>query len=368
MMHGARFSDDRCYIIAEAGSNHDGDLDKAHELVEVAAVGGADAVKFQLFRAAELYPSSCGTVSTPIGEVDFFEILQQLELPRPWLVELRDHAVAAGIDFLCTPFDVGAVADLAELGVPALKIASPELTDHALLAAAAATQLPVILSTGMSSLGDIEESLAVLDGAGAASVALLQCVTAYPAPPEDLHLAAIPVLATAFGRRVGLSDHSLHPVVGPSVAVALGATIVEKHITASRSEGRGPDHPFAIEPAELSSLVAAVRQVESVEASERLSDVQHRFGVERVRTVMGSPAKRVVDAERELADCDRRSIHALVPIDEGDKLGVHNIKVLRGERNLRPGLHPRFLDTVLGARATRAIDAGQGVTWDDLLT
>ena len=358
----------RCYLIAEAGSNHDGDLDVAHQLVDAAADAGADAVKFQLFTAEELYPATCGVVETPIGMVDFFELLREMELPSDWLPELRDHADARSIDFLCTPFDVDAVRRLDELGMRAMKVASPELTDHALLRAVAATGRSVILSTGMSTLGDIEESVAVLRGAGATELTVLQCVTAYPTPLDQLHLGVIPLFARAFGVRTGLSDHSTDPVLAPSVAVALGGSLIEKHVTMSRAEGTGPDHPFAIEPDELRALVAAVRALEALPEADRLPALEEAHGPELVEAIIGSRTKVISAAEAELAACDRRAIHSLRAIEAGEVLDDSNVKVLRGERNLRPGLHPRHLHTILGARATRAVAPGDGIVWADLLS
>jgi N-acetylneuraminate synthase len=358
----------RCYVIAEAGSNHDGDLTVAHRLVDAAADSDADAVKFQLFRAASLYPPNCGEVDTPIGKVELFQLLQAMELPAAWLTELSSHASDRGIDFLCTPFDAEGVATLDALNVRALKVASPELTHHELLREIAHTARSVILSTGMSTLGDIEESIQVLRGAGADDISLLQCVTAYPTPIEDLHLGAIPVLATAFGVRVGLSDHSLDPVLAPTLCVALGGSIIEKHFTLSRESGTGPDHPFALEPDQLAELVEAVRTVEALPEADRRAWVEERHGAATVEDAIGERAKVLSDAELELAACDRRAIHALRDIAPGEALDTTNVRVLRGERNLRPGLHPRHLPTILGASATRAIAAGDGVVWEDLLS
>lgn len=355
----------RCFVIAEAGSNHDGRLDQARELIDVAAQAGADAIKFQLFTAEQLYPPNCGIVQTPSGEDDFFALLQRLELPTEWLPELQAHCDRRGILLLFSVFDPDS-ARAAALWSPAFKIASPELTHLELLREVARYRRTVILSTGMSNLGEIEESLGVLGGAGAAGVALLHCVTAYPAPLADCNLGVIPTLAAAFGVPVGWSDHTLDPIAAPQVAVALGACIVEKHFTLSRTLS-GPDHPFAIEPAELRSMVRVIRDLDARLMESRLEQVTDALGPQLVEELRGHPVKRVAESEALLAAVDRRSLHALQDIPAGDTLSESNVGVLRGERNLRPGLHPRHWVHLRGVRAARSIKQGEGVVWDDVL-
>lgn len=355
----------RCFVIAEAGSNHDGRIDQARELIDVAALAGADAIKFQLFTAEHLYPSNCGVVSTPSGEEDFFALLERLEMPLEWIPELQEHSARRGILLLFSVFDADSARAAAEC-TSAFKIASPELTHLDLLRDVARYRRPVILSTGMSGLGEIEESVAVLRSGGAAGVALLHCVTAYPAPPSDCNLDVIPALASAFRVPVGWSDHTLDPTVAPQVAVALGACIVEKHFTLSRTLA-GPDHPFAIEPGELTSMVERIRDLDARPLDARMERVTDAIGVELVEELRGQPMKRVAPSEALLAAVDRRSLHALEDISEGDLLGESNVAVLRGERNLRPGLHPRHWPDLRGVRATRSIRRGDGIVWDDVL-
>lgn len=355
----------RCFVIAEAGSNHDGRLDQARELIDVAAHAGADAIKFQLFTAEHLYPSNCGIVGTPSGEEDFFALLQRLELPPEWLPDLQVHCARRGILLLFSVFDPDSARAAAQYS-PAFKIASPELTHLELLQEVARYRRTVILSTGMSNLGEIEESLGALRSGGAAGVALLHCVTAYPAPVSDCNLEVIPALAAAFGIPVGWSDHTLDPTVAPQVAVALGACIVEKHFTLSRRLS-GPDHPFAIEPAELGSMVELIHDLDSRPLEARIEKVADAIGAELVEELRGRPVKRVADSEALLAAVDRRSLHALQDIPAGDLLSESNVAVLRGERNLRPGLHPRHWIQLRGVRATRSIRQGDGVVWDDVL-
>lgn len=355
-----------CFVIAEAGSNHDGKLKQALELIDAAADAGADAVKFQLFSASGLYPANCGVVETPAGAQDFFALLRTLEMPVGWLPRLAEYATARGILLLCSAFDEAATDAVAAVGLPAFKIASPELPHLPLLRHTAQYGRPVILSTGMSTLGEVEEAVQTLRNAGAEGVALFHCVTAYPAPPEDCNLDAIALLSLSFGVPAGLSDHTLDPVAAPLVAVALGSALVEKHYTLSRSLS-GPDHAFAVEPGELRTLVDELRALEQIPADDRLEAVEARLGEERVCTLRGQARKAVTPSEAALASHDRRSLHATADIAAGDRLGAQNVAILRGERNLRPGLHPRYWSVLEGVRAARNVEYGQGVTWEDVL-
>jgi N,N'-diacetyllegionaminate synthase len=221
------------YIIAEAGSNHDGDFAQAHELIEVASDAGCDAVKFQCIPPFR----------------------------RDWVEQLKLKANAFDLDFLATPFDVEAVEFLADVGVPLLKIASPEIVNLSLVKAAADTGLPLLLSTGMADLGEISEALRTRDlDLAEQDVALLHCTTRYPTPPAQVNLNAMETLRFVFGFPVGLSDHS-EGIAIPIAATALGARIIEKHFTLDKTL-EGPDHHYALEPEELRQMVEGVRQVE----------------------------------------------------------------------------------------------------------
>lgn len=354
-------------LIGEVGSNHNRDRELARHLIEVAAEAGMDAVKFQAFRAEWLYPPNCGEVMTPMGAVDFFAVLEQNQLPVEWLPDLRDYAHRCGLLFLCTPFDEDAVCTLAGLGVAALKIASPELTHLPLLRAATRTGLPLFCSTGVSTLADVEEALRAIRAVNAcAQVALMQCVSGYPTPPEQANLAVIETMRRAFGVPVGYSDHTMDCEMVPAVAVAAGAVLIEKHFTLSR-DLHGPDHPFALEPAELKTMVRRVREIEALPYAQRISAVQERYGEEAVRAVLGHGRKEIMPAEAEYYPCDRRSIHAIRDIVPGETLSPDNLRILRSERNLTPGLHPRYWEIVLGACAVRPLSVGDGLQWKHLL-
>jgi N-acetylneuraminate synthase len=351
------------FIIAEAGSNHDGRLAQAKELIDVAAEAGADAVKFQVFRAAHLYPEGVGIVQTPAGPIDLYAFLKAHEVPRTWLRPLAEYAEARGLLFLASVFDKEACDWVDEVGVTAHKIASPELTHLPLLAHAAGKGKPVILSTGLSRLGDIEEAVETIQQQGNRQIALLHCVSAYPAPPDQCNLRVIETLRRAFQLPVGFSDHTTDPTLAPRMAVAAGAALLEKHFTLSRTLS-GPDHPFALEPHELAVMVRAIREVEAMSEAQRARWLETVPDGERL---LGVPAKTITPAEVEIASCDRRSILASCAIAPGERLTETNTCILRSERNLTPGLHPRFWSTILGRRAVKPVGPGEGIRWEHLL-
>jgi sialic acid synthase SpsE len=330
-----------CYVIAEAGANHNRDLGIARELIDVAADAGADAVKFQVYSGKTLYSSK-----TPrfryldgVSDKDTQQILEDAALPREWLGELAAHCAARDITFFATPFDAAAVTELAEVGVPAFKIASFELVDVELIAAAAAQGLPLILSTGMATYGEIEDALDAAASAGATDVALLRCASLYPAPPDIMNLSAMATMRQAFGIPVGLSDHT-EGIAVPTGAAALGMGLLEKHFTLDRGMP-GPDHPFASEPDELRALVRAVRDVEAAMGNGRLE----------------GPS----DAEAtEMYTLARRSIVAAADIPSGTTIAREHLTVKRPGF----GIAPKHLPLVVGRTARVDIEFDDIVTWD----
>jgi N-acetylneuraminate synthase len=355
------------FVVAEAGSNHNQDLRMAKRLIEAAACAGADAVKFQLFRADWLYPPNCGVLDTPMGRVDFYDVLRKVALPAEWIVELKAYAEENGLIFLCTPFDEDAVSDLASLSIPAFKIASQELNHLPLLRAAAHHQKPIICSTGLSTLSDVEEALQAIRAEwAAAEVVLLQCVAAYPLPLEQCNLDVIRTLREAFGVPVGFSDHTIDHESVPAVAVAAGACVIEKHYTLDRTLP-GPDHSYALEPNELKAMIRMIREVESIDTGKRIASVGKRLGETRVKTILGHGRKEIMPAEVLYYPNDKRSIHAIKDIHSGEVLSRENMRILRSG-DLTPGLHPRYWYTVSGAVAVQDIAEGTGIIWEHLLS
>ncbi len=330
-----------CFVIAEAGSNHDGKVEQAKELIDVAASAGADAVKFQVFRANRLYPKSAGLsdylrISKPI-----YDIIADMEMPYEWLPELTRYCHGKGILFLASVFDEES-ADQLDLFIQAFKIASYEMTHIPLVRYVASKKKPVIISTGTANLEEVAETVNEFRRTGNDDLILMQCTAAYPAPLESLNVRAVGMMKSTFGVPVGLSDHSRDPLVGPMAAVAVGANLIEKHFTLS-NELPGPDHRFAVEPADLHLIVQKVRQVEKA---------------------LGSGEKVMNPVEAELRGFARRSIFAVRDIVAGEPLTEGNIAVLRCG-NLKPSLEPKHFQEILGKRARRNISARSGIQKED---
>ena len=348
-----------CLIIAEAGTSHGGDLGHARELNDAARRSGADCVKFQAVFADEILHPLTGEVELPTGRVALYERFRALERDEGFYRALKEACERSGVEFLCTPFGIRSAQLLARLGVRAYKIASPELNHLPLLREVARTGLPVFLSTGVSLLADIERALEIVPRS-----VLLHCVTSYPAPPEEYNLRVIPSLASLFGVPVGISDHSLDPVLVPALAVSMGARCVEKHITLSRST-EGLDDPVALEPEQFRGMVEAVRVAEREGADHTLRSLERIRGRDRVSAVLGNGVKSLAPSERSSYGRTNRSVHALRAIARGERMSELNLGILRTEKVLRPGLPPEMYERLLGRTAARDIEAGQGVVWED---
>jgi sialic acid synthase SpsE len=329
-------------VVAEAGSNHNQDIEVAMRLVDVAVEAGADAIKFQTYSGERIYSRKAESTSlrrwttqTPA------EFLDALALPRAWHAELAAYARSRGIDFFSSPFDHDAVALLAEVGAPILKIASGEIVDLPLIGAAAATGLPLVISTGMATLGEIEEALSAAEHGGAVAVALLHCISLYPSPVEQMNLRAMKRLRSAFGVPVGLSDHSTGITVAIAAA-ALGAAIIEKHITLDHSMP-GPDHSFALEPGELAAMVRGIRDAEAA-----LGD-----------GVKAGPNAGELEENYTLA---RRSLIAARDLAAGTVLEAAMLTIKRPGY----GIAPKHLGIVLGRTLRTDVEADDVLTWEML--
>lgn len=327
-----------CFIIAEAGSNHNGNLDQAFRLIDIAAEAGADAVKFQNFRAAKLYPPNAGRSGYLQSDRGIYEIIERMEMPDGWIPRLADACARKNILFLSTPFHEEAV-DLLAPYVPAFKIASYELTHAPLIEYVVRKGKPIILSTGCANMEEVKSAVELIRGLGHSELILLQCLAKYPAPLESLNLKTIPLLKRETGCPVGLSDHSREPVTAPITAVALGACVIEKHFTIS-NRLPGPDHSFALMPEELTKMVRAVRDAEAA---------------------LGRGEKIHNHVEEELRIFARRSIFATRPIHAGETFTRENTAVLRNG-NRPPGLPPNQYENLLGHRASAAVGAFDPIT------
>ncbi len=351
------------FVIAEIGTGHGGDPSRARALLDAAAEAGADCAKFQAVFADEIIHPNTGEVPLPGGSISLYERFRSLEREEEFYRRLKEDAERAGLLFLCTPFGPRSAAMLHAMGVAAYKIASPELNYLALVRQLAGYARPIILSTGVSTLGDIERALDAIEGPSA----LLHCVTAYPAPPEEYNLRLLPSLASLFGVPVGVSDHSLDPILVPAASVACGASIIEKHLCLSRS-GDGLDDPIALPPQEFRRMVAAVRLAEKAGSDATFRRLADEYGAARTEALLGDGIKRLAPSERANYGRTNRSLHARSRIPSGAALSEENVAVLRTEKRLRPGLPPEFLPVIIGKRTTREIPDGEGIVWEDILS
>lgn len=328
------------FIIAEAGVNHNGDVGLAHRLIEVAVKTGADAVKFQSFRTEDLVTSRAAKAEYQIETTGSgggqYEMLKAMELTSDQQASLKAHCHEAGILYLCTPYEKASVDLLHRMNVAAFKIASTDTTNLPLLRYVAEKGRPVILSTGMSTLGEVEQAVDVLRSGGLSDkLVLLQCTSAYPAPVTELNLRVIATLRHAFGCPVGFSDHSSGIGAGPW-AVAVGACVLEKHFTLDQSM-IGPDHRASLEPEEMAAFVRAVREVEAA---------------------LGDGLKRPTASELKNKTVMQKSLVAGRTIKAGERLDANAFTCKRPAS----GLPPRYLDLVVGRKAKRDIPAGEPVT------
>jgi sialic acid synthase SpsE len=331
-----------CYVIAEAGVNHNCDVALGRALIETAASTGADAIKFQSYTAGRIStrvaPRYWVEPDDPKGtQWDTFDRLDKL--PEEAFRALLEHARAVGITAFSTPFDDDAVDSLAALGVPAFKIASADLTCHPLLERAARTGLPMILSTGTSGLSEVEEALEVCRRAGNEQVVLLHCTLKYPCPPEGINLRMMEHLMRAFPEvPVGLSDHSLGISV-PQAAVALGACMIEKHYTVDKTLPGSPDHHLSADPAELAALVEGIRTIEKA---------------------LGKAVKGLEPLERDAFLYARRSVTSATRIPAGTTI----TRAMLTYKRPGTGISPRFFDMVVGRVARADIPEDTTIAWD----
>jgi len=351
-------------VIAEIGTGHGGDRRKGLELIDAAIDAGADCIKFQHVYADEIIHPETGLVPLPGGPTRLYDRFKALETGPEFLGHMKQATEARGALFLCTPFGIRSARELHELGVSMMKVASPELNFVQLLDEIASYRLPTVLSSGVSTLADIEFAASRFDF-DAGSLAVLHCVTAYPAPETDYNLRVLDSIAALVGVAVGVSDHSLDPILVPALSVASGASIVEKHICLSKSDD-GLDDPVALEPKDFARMTTAVRTAQRTAVAETIRELSDAYGSERVEATLGDGRKRLAPSERANYDRTNRSIHARRPIACGETLSESNLAILRTEKVLRPGMQPRCLPLVVGRQAARDIPDGQGLEWADV--
>lgn len=332
------------FVIAEVGVNHNGDADLARRLIDAASRAGADAVKFQTFKA-----DSLATRAAPMAAYQErnlresgsqIDMLRGLELSETMLAGLKRHAESAGLVFLSSPFDIGSAAALREIGVQALKVGSGELTNHSFLARLAAMGLPLIISTGMATLDETEDAARVIRDNGSPPAAWMHCVSAYPAPAGASNLRAMDTLRLAVGSPVGMSDHTAGYTV-TLAAVARGARLIEKHLTLSR-DMPGPDHAASLEPDEFAEMTGGIRLVESA---------------------LGDGVKRPAPCELDTIMAARRSLVAARPLPAGHRLNADDLDAKRPAT----GLPPSMLGALVGRTLARDLDADEPISRGDVV-
>jgi len=327
------------FIIAELSANHNHQLDRAKEIIKVAADCGADAIKLQTYTADTLTFNSNDAAFQVSGTIwegkNLYQLYEEAHLPWDWHEPLMKYASELGLIAFSTPFDFTAVDFLESLDVPAYKIASSELVDIPLIQRVARLGKPMIVSTGMGTLSEIDEAVQAIRNAGCEEFALLKCTAAYPAPLEEVNLATLPHMSELFDSVVGLSDHTPGSAA-PVGATALGSAIIEKHLTLDRADG-GPDSAFSMEPDEFAAMVHDVRAVERA-----------------IGKVVYAPTAK------EMRSRDfRRSLFVVKDMAEGEEFTPENV------RSIRPavGLHTRHYSEILGKTTTESIKAGTPLSW-----
>ena len=331
--------EESCFIIAEAGVNHNGDIKLAKKLIDAAKDAGVDAVKFQTFEAENVVVKNAEKAEyqkETTGDSSQYKMLKKLELTEHDFKELADYVKKKDIIFLSSPFDKKSVDLLDEINVPVFKIASGEITNFPLLKHIAGKGKPIILSTGMATLGEIEDALRVIREVDVDDVVLLHCVTSYPAKMEDVNLRVLETLKLAFKLPVGFSDHTLGITV-PIAAVSLGAVVIEKHFTLDKNLP-GPDHKASLEPDELKEMVVAIRDVEKA---------------------LGDGIKIPTKEEEEIKKVARRSVVAKVDIPEGAIITEDMLDVKRPGT----GIAPKYFDLVVGRKAKENIKKDEIMMW-----
>lgn len=329
------------YVIAEMSGNHNQSFDEAVRIVEAAKTAGADAVKLQTYTPDTItMDGDHPAFKVPDGTLwtgkTLYQLYGEAYTPWDWQPRLKEIANRLGMDLFSSPFDFTAVDFLEKMGVPAYKVASFEMLDLPLVQYMARTGKPMIMSTGMSSVEEIQEAVDAAHAAGCRQLVLLKCTSAYPAPPEEMNISAIPFMAKRFGTAVGLSDHTLTNDSAVA-AVALGACVIEKHFTLSRAQP-GPDNAFSLEPHEFRSLVQSVRVVEKALGEPRFAATAHEAGNLQFR----------------------RSLFVTEDVRAGEAFTERNV------RSIRPGvgLPPRHYHEVLGRQAARDVRRGTPLSWD----
>jgi len=349
-------------IIAELGTSHNGDLIKAKEMTAAAGEAGALCVKTQMVYADEILHPNTGEVPLPGGRIRLYDKFKSLEAPPRFYIDMKEYAESKGLLFLCTPFGRRSARVLKSMRPKAVKTASPELNFISLLEDIAGWDLPALVSSGVSTLSDIEKALELFNKE---KTCLLHCVTSYPAPETEYNLRLLPNLSAIFGVSTGVSDHSSDPRLIPALAVSMGAAVIEKHFCLSKNDP-GLDDPIALPPQEFSEMVKAVQSAARNSREQTIAYYSGERGADFIGRILGSGIKELAPSERANYRLTNRSIHALRNIKKGEALSREDYAVLRTEKVLRPGLEPCWEQAIEGRIARNDIPAGEGIRFEDV--
>ena len=334
----------KCYIISEIGSNHNNNLQKAFKLIDIAKKAGSNAVKFQIFREKRLYPPNAGKVDYLKMKKTINQLVTENEAPLSFHEKLFRYCKKKKITYLCTPTDEKLADFLDNLGVQAFKIASYASTHLPLLSHIAKKKKPIILSTGSTSLPEIYEAVDTILKEDNKKIVILHCVSKYPAKLSECNLNIIKTLSTQFDFPIGLSDHTMDPIIAPLTSVVLGAKVLEKHITLNRKDD-GPDQAFSIEPNELKYMIYSIRNAEKS---------------------LGSKEKKVFPFESEMRKFAHRCIFTTKIIKKGEKFTKQNTAILRpGKKKF--GIKPKYYNLILGSKTMKTLPNGYAIKFEDFI-
>lgn len=363
-------------LIAEIGTSHDGSLKKAKELIDIAVTAGADCIKFQWVYANEILHPNTGTVDLPAGKIRLYDRFKELEVDPSFFYNIKEYIHSKGKLFSCSPFGIKSLRELFALKPDYIKIASPELNHYPLLKELVRLELmlpkperiPVIISTGVSKLVDINNAIKILlpiIQPNTDSLFILHCITSYPAPESEYNLAILQTLKKNFSLPVGVSDHSLNPTLVPLLSIACGANVIEKHITLNNNDV-GLDDPVALNPQNFTKMVKAVRRATNLDMEALFSECFYEFGEDTVEKVIGNGIKNLASSEKSNYGRTNRSVHVMHDMKTGDIIKDHDIAVLRTEKELIPGMSPVYYESLFGKKLLHDVSSGQGLLKEDV--
>ncbi len=359
-------------VIAEIGTSHQGNLQNAYSLIDEAVNSGADCVKFQWVYADEILHPKTGFVELPTGKISLYDRFKQLEVSPDFFKKVKEYVHSRGKHFMCSPFGEKSLNELFAIKPDYIKIASPELNHIPLLeqllflemALRKRDRIPIVLSSGVSTIEDIVRALEVLAPLVKENlVSLLHCVTSYPAPAQDYNVSLLSKYVSTFKIPVGVSDHSINPILVPVLSTAFGGTIIEKHITLNKTTS-GLDDPVALDPKEFSLMVNEVRNAESLSKEAVIAHLTESFGETLVYDTIGNGLKELAPSEKQNYSRTNRSIHFIRAMKKGEKITKKDIAILRTEKKLSVGIEPRFLKDILDENLISDVEDGEGLLWE----